>query len=213
MSFPRRTLGLLLAGALGVAAPAAAQSSKDFRGHVLNTPALAGQSIPVLTLGAVSADSALVGDSALAGWGSRAQAITRFDGILGPYLDDNAPDVKWILPAELRKIAKRAPNLVPDPDRMGHSVMTSTRNKRVVEPLGSRLRQLVAYTDARQALLPCTLVFSKDSLGVGAEIALVLVDARSGNVLWRTFAVGKGRTADVAVRSAIATMVPPDLNQ
>ena len=211
MPVPRRYLGLLVAGALGLAAPAAAQSQKDFRGHVLSTPALAGQSVPVLTLGSYAVDSALGADTLLAGWRSRAEAVTRFDLILGTYLSDNAPDVKWVLPADLRKLARRAPNLVPDPDRMGHAVMASTRLRRVTEPLASRLRQLVAYTDARQALLPSGLTLRSDPQGVEAEIAAELVDARLGNVLWRTFAVGKGRSPDAAVRAAVATMVPPEL--
>jgi hypothetical protein len=203
---------LLLAGALGAAAPAAAQDQKEFRGHVLATPVLAGASVPVLTLGGYSADSALIGDSVLTGWESRAAAITRFDGILGGYLLDNAPDVKWVLPDALRKIARRAPSLVPDPDRMGHQVMASARIRRVPEPLASRLRQLVAYSDARHVLLPSSLMFSPDSTGISAEIAAELVDARLGSVLWRTYATGKGRSPDAAVRAAIATMVPPEMN-
>jgi len=214
VSLHRRYLGVLLAGALGAAAPAVAQDQKEFRGHVLATPVLAGQSVPVLTLGGYSADSVLIGDSLLAGWDSRAVAITRFDGILGPYLLDNAPDVKWVLPDALRKMARRAPGLVPDPDRMGHQVMASSRIRRVPEPLASRLRQLVAYSDARHVLLPSSLMFSRDSTGsVSAEIAAELVDARLGSVLWRTYATGKGRSPDAAVRAAIATMVPPEMTQ
>ncbi|HEX5817359.1 MAG TPA: hypothetical protein VFY20_00675 [Gemmatimonadales bacterium] len=214
MSFPRRFLGLLLlAGALGVAAPAAAQDSKEFRGRVLATPALAGLSVPVLTLGGYGVDSTLVGDSTLAGWDSRAAAITRFDGILGGYLGDNAPDVKWVLPEALRRMAKRAPSMVPDPDRLGHGVMSSERIKRIPDPLASRLRQLVAMSDARQVFIPSGLLLKRDSTGtVQAELAAQLVDARLGDVLWRTFATGKGRSPDAAVRAAIATMVPPELN-
>jgi hypothetical protein len=212
VSSHRRYLGWLLAGALGAAAPAVAQDQKEFRGHVLATPVLAGQSVPVLTLGGYSADSVLIGDSVLAGWESRAAAITRFDGIFGAYLLDNAPDVKWVLPDALRKTARRAPGLVPDPDRMGHQVMASARIRRVPEPLASRLRQLVAYSDARHVLLPSSLSVARDSTGVSVEVAAELVDARLGNVLWRTYATGKGRSPDAAVRAAIATMVPPELN-
>jgi hypothetical protein len=82
----------------------------------------------------------------------------------------------------------------------------------VPEPLASRLRQLVAYSDARHVLLPSSLMFSPDSTGISAEIAAELVDARLGNVLWRTYATGKGRSPDAAVRAAIATMVPPEMN-
>jgi hypothetical protein len=32
-------------------------------------------------------------------------------------------------------------------------------------------------------------------------------------VLWRTYATGKGRSPDAAVRAAIATMVPPEMTQ
>lgn len=215
MAFPRRYLGLLLAGALGVAAPAGAhaQDSKEFRGRVLATPALAGLSVPVLTLGGFGVDSAFAGDSMLAGWSSRAAAITRFDGILGGYLTDNAPDVKWVLPDALRRMAKRAPSIVPDPDRLGHQIMSSEQVRRIPNPLSSRLRQLVAMSDARQVFIPSGLLLSRDSAGtVQAELAAQLVDARLGDVLWRTYATGKGRSPDAAVRAAIATMVPPELN-
>jgi hypothetical protein len=84
----------------------------------------------------------------------------------------------------------------------------------VPEPLASRLRQLVAYSDARHVLLPSSLMISRDSTGgVSAEVAAELVDARLGNVLWRTYATGKGRSPDAAVRAAIATMVPPEMTQ
>jgi hypothetical protein len=214
VSFPRRFLGLLLlAGALGVAAPAVAQDSKEFRGRVLATPALAGLSVPVLTLGGYGVDSTLVGDSTLTGWDSRSAAITRFDGILGGYLADNAPDVKWVLPDALRRMAKRAPSMVPDPDRLGHGVMSSERIRRTPDPLASRLRQLVAMSDARHVFIPSGLLLKRDSTGtVQAELAAQLVDARLGDVLWRTYATGKGRSPDAAVRAAIATMVPPELN-
>jgi hypothetical protein len=214
VSFPRRILGLLLlAGALG-AAPAVAQDSKEFRGRVLATPALAGLSVPVLTLGGFGVDSTLAsGDSVLGGWSSRAAAITRFDGILGSYLTDNSPDVKWVLPDALRRMAKRAPSILPDPDRLGHQVMSAENVRRVPNPLASRLRQLVAMGDARHVFIPSGLLLKRDSLGtVQAELAAQLVDARLGDVLWRTYATGKGRSPDAAVRAAIATMVPPELN-
>jgi hypothetical protein len=56
-------------------------------------------------------------------------------------------------------------------------------------------------------------MFARDSTGISAEVAAELVDARLGNVLWRTYATGKGRSPDAAVRAAVATMVPPEMTQ
>jgi hypothetical protein len=109
---------------------------------------------------------------------------------------------------------KRAPSVLPDPDHMGHSVMASPKFKRIPYPLNARMRQLVAFSDARSALLPSSLVVSRDSTGaMAAELAAELVDARSGDVLWRTYATGRGPSTDAAVRAAIAIMVPPELTQ
>jgi hypothetical protein len=200
--------------ALAAASPAGAQDSKKFENRVLATPALAGQSVPVLPLAAFSADSALNGDSALVAYRTRAMAVAGFDSLLATYLDDNAPDVKWVTPAKLRRTYKRAPGLMPDPDRMGAATMRNPELKRAPEPLGSRLRSLAAMTDSREVLIPSGLHFARDSAaGLRAEVNATLVDARLNEVQWRTVAIGRGRTAEAALRAAFATMVPPELNQ
>jgi hypothetical protein len=200
--------------ALAAASPAGAQDSKKFENRVLATPALAGQSVPVLPLASFSADSTLQGDAALAAYRTRAMAVAGFDSLLATYLDDNAPDVRWVPPAQLRRTYKRAPGLMPDPDRMGAYALRNPDLRQAPEPLGSRLRSLVAMTDARAVLVPAALHFARDSAaGLKAEVSATLVDARLNQIQWRTVAIGRGRSPEAALRAAFATMVPPELNQ
>jgi len=212
-----RTLALLaLACALATGRLAAQEDVDEELGNrVLNIPAMAGQSIPIFPLGAYSLDTTALRDSALQDWRSRAQAGAKFDAMLGTYLTDNAIDVHWILPEELRRIAKRAPGMLVDPDRIGLQQLVPRNVRRVPDPLSARLRQYVALTDARVAFAPAALYLSREQAAgtttYRADVNAVVVDARMGDVRWRTLATGRGRSPEAAVRAAIATMVPPDL--
>ncbi|MCU0620686.1 MAG: hypothetical protein MUC69_04195 [Gemmatimonadales bacterium] len=183
--------------------------------RVLNLPALSGQSMPIFPLGAYVLDTTALRDSALQDWRTRQQVGARFDALLATYFTDNAPDVRWIGPAELRRIAKRAPGMLVDPDRVGLQQLAPRNVKRVPDPLSARLRQYVALTDARAAFCPVLLGMTreyKDGVaGYRADLTAVVVDARLGDVRWRSNATGRGRTPEAALRTAIATMVPPEL--
>ncbi|HEX5632094.1 MAG TPA: hypothetical protein VFX50_02665 [Gemmatimonadales bacterium] len=207
---PRLALVLL---ATLAATPAAAQDWKKYENRVLATPALAGQSVPVLPLGSYSQDSSIAGDVVLTGWQTRRAATLAYDSLFALYLDDNAPDVRWVPPTQLARTAQRAPGMMTDPYRMGQAALRNLELTRVPDPLASRLRSLVAMTDARAVLVPANLAFFRDSAAVKAEVTAVLVDARVNEVKWRTIAIGRGRTPEAALRAAFATMVPPELNQ
>lgn len=193
---------------------ATAQVPEKYHNRVLSIPALAGQSVAVLPLTHLERDSVIAQDSVLGPYLERLGGIRRFDTVFGRFLTENIIDTKWILPDDLRRIYKRNGGaMVPDPDFVGQAALWNPRiEKKVPEPLNSRIRKLVSFTDARTMLVPTGLQFRRDSTGlIGARVGLVLVDARIGDVKWRSYSDGKGPTPDAAVRSALMASLPVDV--
>jgi hypothetical protein len=175
----------------------------------LITTSLAGQEIAVTPITLVIALDTLV---RIAPLNDRVTALAWADSLVGEALLGRSPEVKWVLPHELRKIARRAPTVAPDPDRMGQAVLRSPELKEVPDPLRSQLRSMVAMVGGRFALVPAALSFVPDTSGViRAELALVLADTRTGKVLWRTVAWGLGTTPLHALTAALATVLPVGL--
>jgi hypothetical protein len=207
---PRLIRTLILPGLL-VASAASAQQPKPSKPETkavgLATAGLAGQTVAVLPLAMTVSDPRIPGGS-----GPKARAATRFwaDSLLGDALLERATEVTWVLPPELRRVARRASGLMPSPDQMGQATMRSPGLKEVPDPLRSYIRQLVALAGgARYAFIPAALYLSPlpgDSLTV--QLSAVLADARLGRVLWRTLAVGRGETAAEAYRAALETILP-----
>jgi hypothetical protein len=57
--------------------------------------------------------------------------------------------------------------------------------------------------------VPASLGFGPEPDGqIRADLSLVLVDARTGKVLWRSLALGRGRTPDEALGAAMAAVLP-----
>ncbi|HEX7025062.1 MAG TPA: hypothetical protein VF187_09630, partial [Gemmatimonadales bacterium] len=160
----------------------------------LATEGLAGQAVTVLPLTMVVSDRRIPGSTGAA---ARARTMQWADSLLHDALSERAPEVNWIFPPELRRVARRAPGLLPSPDRMGQSVMRAPNLKEMPDPLRTYVRQLLALAGgARFALIPASLQLSPaggDSLK--AELSAVLTDGRVGRVVWRTLAVGTGETA------------------
>ena len=50
-------------------------------------------------------------------------------------LTERAPEVKWVLPPALRKMARRSPRHCADPDQMGQAVLRSPKLKDIPDPL------------------------------------------------------------------------------
>ena len=177
----------------------------------LATAGLAGQSVAVLPLTMLVADSRVPGT---AGPVARASLLRWADSLLGDALSERAPEVAWVLPPALRTTARRAAGLMPGPDRMGQAVMRAPNLKEVPDPLRSHLRQMLGLAGgARFALIPAA--FGLASVGPGGDslevqLSAVLADGRLGRVVWRTLAVGRGESADQAYRAALATLFVPD---
>ena len=132
------------------------------------------------------------------------------DSLLFDGATSRAPEVKWIPPQELRRISRRAGGLMPDPDQMGQSIMRSWGITSVPDPLRSNLRRLLAVAGgSRYAMIPASVMFKSDSAGVlSVNIAILLVDVRTGKVVWRSMAKGSGGTPAQVLGKAVVTIFP-----
>lgn len=201
---------MVLAAACGTKSAAAQQQPTPKPTAPLPTAGLAGSHVPLLPLTLVAAEDSLRWDSLI---GNRASALAHADSIIGSLIVARQPEVTWVLPEELRHQARRAPTLATNPDQMGTAVLRAERLVEVPDPLRSQFRAMVALADARFALVPAALVFRKsggsaDGRMGRAELSVVLVDARTGRVGWRTVARGEGDDPWTALTRAIKALTP-----
>lgn len=208
-----------LAFLIAIAAPSCARAQRETAAPppvaalppvaVLPTGSLSGQVVAVLPLTLVAADPALQADTAYAKYRDRRSAVLRVDSLFGEGLEARGPEVKWVLPPDLRKIARRAAGFVEDPDEMGQAILRAPKLIVVPDPLRSSLRSLMALAGGRFALVPAALGFGSETDGqVRAELSLVLADSRTGKVFWRSLALGRGKSPDEALNAAIAAVLP-----
>jgi hypothetical protein len=174
----------------------------------LSTAALSGQTVSVLPITLVAADPALDTSSAYAPYQDRRASLLRADSLIGEALQARGPEVHWVLPPELRKIARRSAGFVDDPDEMGQAVLRSPRMTKIPDALRSSLRGLIALAGGRLALVPASLGFTPENGQVRADLTLVLGDGRSGKILWRSVAYGRGKSPDQALNAAMAAVLP-----
>jgi hypothetical protein len=170
---------------------------------------IAGKTVGVLPLTLLVADPTLQSDPGDAQYQDRRGGLHRADSLISDALVRRAPEVHWILPPELRKMARRAAGFVPEPDEMGQAVLRAPNLKVIPDPLRSSLRSLLAIADGRVALVPAALGFGPETDGrIRADLSLVVGDARTGKIVWRALALGRGKTPDEALKAALAAVLP-----
>lgn len=190
-------------------APGVLRAQDDVENRLLDVTPLAGQQVAVLPLTYVIADPALETDSLWAPWTDRRLALRRADSLVSGELEMRAPEVTWILPADLRKLYRRAPGMLQDPDQLGQAMLRNERMDRVPDQLNASLRKYSAMAGGRMVLVPAATAFSPSLDGtIRADLSLALVDSRRGLVVWRSRAVGLGPTPDAALRAAAALVFP-----
>jgi hypothetical protein len=176
------------------------------------TEAFAGQQVALMPITLVVADSSLQSDTLYAPYRDRRTTLTWADSVIGDAFTGRAPEVRWILPAELRKVARRSPGIVGDPDQMGQAALRSPKMRDIPDPLRSSLRNLSAVAGGRVAMVPAALSFSREPDGrIRADLSLVAADTRSGKVVWRATPVGQGAAPQQALEAALAAVLPVDL--
>ncbi|HKW40638.1 MAG TPA: hypothetical protein VJN39_05260 [Gemmatimonadales bacterium] len=184
----------------------------------------------MLPLTLVAAEEGLHWDSLV---GERRAVLARCDSVIGTLLVARAPEVTWLLPGELRRAARRAPGIAPNPDQMGSAILlhgTKREPEVVPDPLRSELRTLAALAGGgggRYALVPAGLVFKRtggqarsgmsaeqptgrpsDRPTATAELTVVMVDVRTGRVDFRTVARGEGADPWTGLTRAVKSLTP-----
>jgi hypothetical protein len=194
--------------------PAAAAPTKDQPAAVLPTSRLSGQTVAILPITLVVADPVLQSDSSYAMYRDRRTALAQVDSLVSEGIATRAPEVNWVPPRDLRKMARRSAGYLTDPDQMGQAVLRGPKITVVPDPLRSSLRSLMAVAGGRLALVPASLGFGPEPDGrIRADLSLVLADSRSGKVIWRSIALGRGKTPDEALNAAIVAVLPLDGGQ
>jgi hypothetical protein len=200
-------LGIALTiGCRGNSSQNPAPEKPEVPARPLIVPPLAGQTIAVLPLTMIISDPGLGAEAPLM---DRTTALHWADSSLSLALTIRAPDVSWVLPPELRRMAHRAPSLNVDPDKMGQSIMGAPKITTVPDPLRTYARSLVAIAGGRLVLIPAFITFNRTPEGtVKAEVSIVMADARSGQVVWRTLIPAVGPTPVAALDAAYRLMLP-----
>jgi hypothetical protein len=176
---------------------------------LLPVQALAGKTVGVLPITLLVADPTLQSDPVYTDYKDRRGGLHRADSLISEALVGRGPEVHWVLPPELRKMARRAAGFVSDPDDMGQAVLRAPKLVVIPDPLRSSLRSLLAIADGRVALVPAALGFGPEPDGrIRADLSLVVGDARTGKVMWRSLALGRGKTPDEALNAALAAVLP-----
>ncbi len=201
---------LLTACGGGASRGAPGQEPKpEVEARALYTTPLSGQTISVLPLTMVLVSDSLRQEDLLS---SRERTLPWVDSVLGQTLENRASEVKWVLPPALRRIAKRAPGIAPDPDRMGQAIMRAPKLEILPDPLRAYARDMVALAGGRMVLIPSIVTFDQPQPGtVRARLAMVLADVRTAKVIWRTLAPGTGSTPGTALEAALRTVLPVEM--
>ena len=112
-------------------------------------------------------------------------------------------------------MARRAPGIAPDPDQMGTPFLRASNIVVVPDPLRYQLRTLMGLVGGRYVLVPAGLVFRKPAIGPSgrpalatAELSVVLIDSRVGQIGWRTVARGEGDDPWTALTRAVKSLTP-----
>jgi hypothetical protein len=170
---------------------------------------LGGQEVAVMPITLVAIDPAFDSDTLFDKYRDHRATLTWADSLIGRALAERAPEVKWVLPPRLRKLARRAPGLVDDPDEMGQAMLRSPKLKEVPDQLRAPLRNLTSLINGRIVFVPAALGFGREPDGrVRAELSLVAADARSGRILWRSVPVASAPTPGAALSGALVSVLP-----
>ena len=202
----RRVMVLAVTLAVAGCGGSRAAEPEDVAPLPLPVGAMIGVDVVVYPLTMILAEAALDWDIHIS---PRDVALRKADSLIAAALTERTPEVTWVLPEELRRVARLAPGMLVDPDRMGTAALRNLR--RIPDPLRSQMRSLTGAAGDRLALVPASLFFFQEEgeIGVGrAELTVVLAEVRLGEIQWRSVARGSGETPWLALRAALETLAP-----
>ncbi len=178
---------------------------------------LASRDVGVMPFTLVLAEDSLHWD---AHFTDHPKTLATADSLLLGFLTSRVPEVAWKSPARLWRSARGANDLPDDPHQLGVAILRQLPvGSYVPDPLRAQLRMLGAVAGGTYVLAPASLFFKVDTTksrepGAGsrrmgtAELTMVLVDVRLGQVSWRSVARGNGEDPWSAVNAALKTLTP-----
>ncbi len=206
------SLSLLLTGALVAAGCGGSTGQADEEPvEPMTAPlpisGLASQKVALYPITLVAAERQLDWGELM---GTREEALHVADSMIAEFLIERVPEAEWVMPNELRRMARQAPGLLPDPDKMGTALLREDFIVQIPDPLRSQLRNLTGVVGDRYAVVPSALgFFATEEEGIArAELYVVVVDVRKGFVEWRTKATGEGDDPWDALWEALRGLVP-----
>lgn len=99
---------------------------------------------------------------------------------------------QWVMPDALRRALSRAPGYAPDPRSLPSDVYA---HNQMGEPLAGIVRRYAALVDSRLVVIPTSAAFAPSVGGDRGRVRfqVMVVDSRSGAVIWRGAADGEER--------------------
>lgn len=148
------------------------------------------------------------------------ELLRTLDDDITAALEDRGLKGQWVFPSALVQSYQRNSTYATDPYKLAMQTLRSPQleiGSRLVEPLASQLRTMVALTDARYVLAPVELKVEHVGTGHAGRgvLRLVLMDARTSDVRWigkaqsdTIAAMGPALTASVAAKVADLVVAP-----
>jgi hypothetical protein len=125
------------------------------------------------------------------GWATAAGApreyLRNVDSEISFAVKERGVESMWVFADQIARSARRNVGYAADPYALAaQSLRPGGKRKQEMlrEPLATQLRSLIAFTEARYALLPVELRFEGDGAVGKAILHLVLVDARRSRPVW-----------------------------
>jgi len=174
-------------------------------------PGVTGRSVMLLPLQAATplVATPAAADTSRAPALLAASSLRAFDAELAFWLQERANGTTWVDAAAVERAAERSPMLDVRPRELPVRDFQRARLTSIGDPLFGNLHALSALLDARLALLPIGALWIEEQGGGGRiHVALALIDAFGGRVLWQGVVAG-GKTAanDAAALAAAARAV------
>ena len=174
---------------------------------------LAGRDVGVLPFTLILAEDSLHWEARLA---DRPKLLATADSTLLDFFTTRIPEISWKSPARIWRSARGANDLPDDPHQLGIAVLRQLAvGAFVPDPLRAQLRTLGAVAGGSYLLAPAALFYLADSVPAPAggkqaraELTLVIVDVRLGQVSWRSVARGTGDDPWSALTKALKTLTP-----
>jgi hypothetical protein len=109
------------------------------------------------------------------------------DDSIGAAISERGIGKKWMYGSDVVRLSKRNAVYVNDPYTLGAGGLRTRPLKaeeQAPRTLIDNMRSIIALGDARYALVPVELVFTKEGSAAHAVLRLVMLDGRAGQVVW-----------------------------